>query len=89
MLLDVGSVALWNQTGDTGSNVQVFFAEDINSIHQNDTTDGIEGIMINGDETSDSLSRNYEFYTLSGVRINGIPTAKGIYICNGRKVLVK
>lgn len=29
------------------------------------------------------------FYTLSGIRVNGRPTAKGIYICNGKKISVK
>ena len=29
------------------------------------------------------------YYTLSGVRVNGRPTAKGIYISNGKKITVK
>ena len=30
-----------------------------------------------------------EWYSLDGCRLNGKPTAKGIYINNGRKVVIK
>ncbi len=30
-----------------------------------------------------------EWYSLDGQKLNGVPTAKGLYIVNGRKVLVK
>ena len=30
-----------------------------------------------------------QVYDLSGRRLNGMPTAKGIYIVNGRKVVIK
>ena len=29
------------------------------------------------------------YYTLNGVRVNGIPTQKGIYIHNGRKIVIR
>ena len=29
------------------------------------------------------------WYTLSGVKLDGKPTEKGIYICNGKKVVIK
>ena len=29
------------------------------------------------------------WYTLSGTRLNGKPSAKGLYIHNGRKIVVK
>ena len=29
------------------------------------------------------------WYTVSGMRINGVPTEKGVYIINGKKVLIK
>ena len=91
MLLDVGSVALWNQTGDgsNSSNVQVFFAEDINSIHHADDATGIETINIDGEQNDGGVSHKYVFYTLSGVRLNGMPQVPGLYICNGKKVMVK
>jgi len=30
-----------------------------------------------------------QWYTLDGRRINGQPTAKGVYIVNGKKVIIK
>ncbi len=32
---------------------------------------------------------NYDYYTLDGRKLNGKPTAKGLYIVNGRKVVIK
>ena len=46
------------------------------------------------DETSvSSISEDYdangEFYTLTGVKLEGKPTQKGVYIQNGNKVFIK
>ena len=41
--------------------------------------------MVNGQ----SSMANDEWYTLSGVRLNGKPSAKGIYIHNGKKIVVQ
>ena len=30
-----------------------------------------------------------DWYTINGVKLNGMPTKKGIYINNGRKVIIK
>ena len=32
---------------------------------------------------------NYDYYTLDGRKLPGKPTAKGLYIYNGRKVVIK
>ena len=32
---------------------------------------------------------NYDYYTLDGRKLQGKPTKKGIYIVNGKKVVVK
>ena len=32
---------------------------------------------------------NGDWYTIDGVKLNGKPTEKGVYIVNGRKVVVK
>ena len=42
---------------------------------------------ISADKQNDSQSNVY--YTLTGVRINGVPSVPGIYINNGRKVVIK
>lgn len=42
---------------------------------------------INGVDAAFDL--NGEFYTISGVKLQGVPTQKGIYIQNGKKVMIK
>ncbi len=42
---------------------------------------GIETITVDDAEAT--------FYTVSGVRVNGVPTQKGVYISGGKKVVVK
>lgn len=42
---------------------------------------------INGIDATIDL--NGEFYTISGVKLQGVPTQKGIYIQNGKKVMIK
>ena len=48
-----------------------------------DETDGIESI---GQGMEDA---NANWFTLDGRKLNGRPTAKGIYVVNGRKVVIK
>ena len=38
---------------------------------------------------NDSLSEEGKWFTLDGRRLNGKPTAKGIYIHNGKKTFIK
>ena len=38
---------------------------------------------------SDATRIDGTWYTLSGTKLDGKPTAKGIYICNGRKIVIK
>ena len=45
--------------------------------------DNGEGGMENGEWTMEN------WYTLDGVRLSGKPTKKGMYINNGKKVIVK
>lgn len=35
------------------------------------------------------LNDNAEYYSIDGQKLNGQPTTKGIYISNGRKIIVK
>ena len=46
-------------------------------------TTGIERI------DSNNVYKDGTYYTLTGIPLNGKPTAKGIYILNGKKVLIK
>ena len=40
-------------------------------------------------ESTETVGNGNTFHTLSGMQIQGIPTQKGVYIVNGKKVLVK
>jgi hypothetical protein len=35
------------------------------------------------------VGRNAAWYTLDGVKVNGKPTCKGLYIHGGKKVVIK
>ena len=61
---------------------------------------GVRAFVLNFDDDSNAtgiLTTNFtnstnsdnEWYSLDGCRLNGKPTAKGIYINNGRKVVIK
>ena len=53
-----------------------------------DDMDGATGIIsVNG--SASTVHGSDAWYTLSGVRLSGKPTAKGIYINNGRKFVIK
>ena len=56
-------------------------------IGDDNQTTGI--IKIDDIETNDAPSGNDIWYSLDGHRLQGKPTVKGIYIHNGRKVVVK
>ena len=50
---------------------------------KNGVTDDIDAVV------TDVAGGNDHWYTLQGARLNGTPTTPGIYIRNGRKVMVK
>lgn len=52
-----------------------------------DDATAIELISAPADATAIDL--NGEFYTISGVKLKGVPTQPGIYIQNGKKVMMK
>lgn len=54
----------------------------IYSITENPGTTGIEAVR-----SLQSAVDNY--YTLDGRRLQGLPTEKGVYVVNGRKILAK
>ena len=53
-----------------------------------DEETGIRSISENS-ENSDNSEKTASWYTLDGVRLNGQPTATGLYISKGKKVLIK
>lgn len=40
-------------------------------------------------ESAETVDKGNTYYTISGMKIQGIPTEKGVYILNGKKVMVK
>ena len=76
--------ALWNS-----NNVQapagIFFL-DLEDITGDNGTTAIDDIIR---QENESINGKDVYYSLSGVRIVGTPTTKGIYIRNGKKVSIK
>ena len=51
-----------------------------------DEVDGISSVIVSSDG-SDKSDGSDAWYTIDGRKLNGIPTAKGIYIHKGRKIV--
>ena len=53
-----------------------------------DDLDSIERIALE-EQYADVMAADAVFYNLNGQKLQGRPTQRGIYICNGKKVYVK
>lgn len=86
-------LALWNNGNGEGNPGQakpgVIFMDDIMSLFGEE--EPISGIAtaIDGIESAETVNNDHTYYTISGVKIQGRPTEKGVYIMNGKKVMVK
>lgn len=86
-------LALWN--GGNGAGVAgqakpgVIFMDDIEALFGGE--EPISGIAtaIDTIESTETVGNGNTYHTLSGMQIQGVPTQKGVYIMNGKKVLVK
>jgi hypothetical protein len=59
-------------------------------IDEEEELDGIENISLEEILAGGVIeTENAVYYNLSGQKLNGKPTLKGIYICNGKKIYVK
>ena len=85
--------ALWN--GGTGEgkpgfakNVIFIDLEDVENADadSNGETTAIDSAIVDG--ASNSMEQKV-YFSIDGIRIEGKPTKKGVYICNGKKVYVK
>jgi hypothetical protein len=62
----------------------------VNFIFEDDLFDDVDnGIATGISEAAGQDSKKLEWYSLDGRKLNGAPTEKGLYIVNGKKVLVK
>lgn len=86
-------LALWNNGNGQGvagkAKPGVIFMDDIMDLFGGE--EPISGIAtaIDTIESTETVGNGYTFHTLSGMQIQGVPTQKGVYIVNGKKVLVK
>ncbi len=69
--------------GNSPAKFSIIFEEEFENINPGITT------TIDDIESSGRVVTSEGFYNLNGQKINGIPTQKGMYIVNGKKVLVK
>lgn len=77
----------WIETGIGNTSKSLIF--NIDGVDEEEVSTGIDGLFVNGAETNTSISKT-GVYSLSGQKISdktNLP--KGIYIVNGRKMIVK
>ena len=87
-------LALWNPKsngeGKPGlAKSGVIFMDDIMDLFSEDEPSGIATAIDDAIESAETVDNGNTYYTLSGMKIQGRPTEKGVYIMNGKKVLVK
>jgi len=51
--------------------------------------DGSDTTEITDTDCTDQTDTDNGWWTLSGIRLNGKPTEKGVYLFNGKKVVVQ
>ena len=61
----------------------------LKSFFNDDPDDDFTTVIELVEDNNAGIDVNGTFYTLSGMRVQGLPTQKGIYIQNGKKVMVK
>lgn len=74
--------AAWND-GNGAKSGYLMFAEDL----EEENGEALGVVQIQSESVGVGNEKTY--YTLNGVKLNGKPTASGLYICNGKKVYVK
>ena len=80
LLIQNVPTALW--AGGSGAREGMIYIDLQDWENDNDAT------LVN-EAVAERKSEPDVYYTISGTRVNGRPTAKGIYICNGKKVSIK
>lgn len=78
-----GYLPLLTNPDNSPAKFSIIFEEEFENINPGITT------TIDDIESSGRVVTSEGFYNLNGQKINGIPTQKGMYIVNGKKVLVK
>ena len=77
-----GTVAELFGSSSGGAKVSFVFEDDLLGEISNGIATGIS-------ETNNQVTKKLEWYSLDGRKLNGVPTEKGLYIANGKKVMVK
>lgn len=89
------AVGFYFQSGSNGAYAQVKAHQAYMKINASEAPAKGFDIFINGDATGidsielSTLTDNDKVYTLSGIRVNANRVAKGVYIVNGQKVVIK
>jgi len=85
-LVNEDALGFYKYTGATLGANKVFLALDAA------VSAGIPGFVFQFEENVtgvNSVQREQSYYTLDGCQLNGKPTQKGLYIYNGKKVVIK
>ncbi len=96
LLLGAENTLYWPQSGASIGACRAYFqlADGITAADVNDArlffgTNDTQGIEAIGQASSVTNRDNHAWYSLDGKRLNARPTTKGIYVRNGKKVVVK
>lgn len=69
-----------------GNSVKAIY---LKSFFNDDPDDDFSTVIELVEDNNTGIDMNGTFYTISGVKIQGMPTKSGIYIQNGKKIMVK
>ena len=78
----------YETTASSGNANNFFMFTFIDGDEELNETDAIERIEVAG-QGADVMAADAVYYNLNGQQLQGKPTQRGIYICNGKKVYVK
>lgn len=82
--MDTDELVKLSSNSTNGAKMSIVFADDWFGEINNGIATGIDQVTSNKSQVTSA-----EWYNLNGQKLNGMPTEKGLYIVNGRKVLVK
>ncbi len=98
LLVGANNTLYWPKVGATIGAQRAYFQIDLSNSEPGGGAPELKVVLNFGDVETTSLREisneelgitNYDYYTLDGRKLNAKPTQKGLYIVNGRKVVIQ